>query len=123
MVMCDPFGVALRDIHTPRVKPRGYHCVTSSRSFYIESRSTLSKNITRFILYCSHLFVPLTSGLRYFRSTIKIKRVLFCIVLTYSYLCTRFQTFELLNAAKQHLNVELMNAAQQQLNYIVIVYG
>ena len=48
---------------------------------------------------------------------------LFCIVLTYSYLCTRFQTIELLNAAKQHLNVELMNAAQQQLNYIIIVYG
>jgi hypothetical protein len=122
MVMCDPFGVdALRDMHTPQVKTRGYLCVTSSRSFYIENRST--KNKTRFILYCSHLFVPLTSGLRYFRSTIKIKCVLFCIVLTYSYLCTRFQTIELLNAAKQHLNVELMNAAQQQLNYIVIVYG
>jgi len=60
MVMCDPFGVdALRDMHTPRVKTRGYLCVTSSRSFYIENRST--KNKTRFILYCSHLFVPLHS--------------------------------------------------------------
>jgi hypothetical protein len=123
MVMCDPFGVdALRDIHTPQVKTRGYLCVTSSRSFYIENRST--KNKTRFILYCSHLFVPLTFGLRYFRLEMKKKNSFsFCISLAYSYLCTRFQTIELLNAAKQHLNVELMNAAQQQLNYIVIVYG
>jgi hypothetical protein len=100
MVMCDPFGVdALRDIHTPRVKTRGYLCVTSSRSFYIENRST--KNKTRFILYCSHLFVPLTSGLRYFRLEMKKKSSFsFCISLAYSYLCTRFQTFELLNAAK-----------------------
>ena len=43
-----------------------------------------------FLWHFARFALPLTYGRRYFRSTIKTKKVfLFCIVLTYSYLCRR----------------------------------
>ena len=41
-----------------------------------------------FLLYCAHLFVPLSDARRYFRSTIKTKKMAFCFVL-----CSLIRTF------------------------------
>jgi len=41
-------------------------------------------------MYFAHLFVPLVFYRRYFHSKMKINANLFCILLIYSYLCTRF---------------------------------